>query len=134
MHDCIFCKIVNREAKSWPIAESETAYAFLDIHPVSRYHTLVIPKTHYTNIFDIPEEDLKGVMTLLRKVCKLYEEKLGIKNIRIINNNGREAQQEVFHLHFHIIPRQLGDGLHTKWTSHPEWCGAFDDMIEKIRS
>lgn len=132
MHDCIFCKIVKEEAHSWKVAESETAYAFLDIHPASRYHTLVIPKTHYTNIFDIPEKDLKEVMALLRKICKLYEEKLGIKNLQIINNNGKEGQQEVFHIHFHIIPRKLGDGQSIKWHTHPEWTADYDDMIAKI--
>ena len=102
MNNCIFCSIVKGSAYSWKVYETEDTYAFLDIHPASRYHTLVIPKKHYTNIFDIPEEELRAVITTVKKVVKLYEEKLGFRNIQIISNSGAEAQQEVFHLHFHL--------------------------------
>ena len=109
MNDCIFCKIVKGEANSWKVYETKEAYAFLDIHPASKYHTLVIPKKHYTDIFDISEKELKAVMTLVKKVAKLYKDKLDIKNIQILNNNGAEAQQDIFHTHFHIVPRWFGD-------------------------
>ncbi|WP_103071744.1 HIT family protein [Aquimarina sediminis] len=133
MINCIFCKIVKGEANSWKIYETEDAYAFLDINPANRYHTLVIPKKHYTNIFDIPEKELSAVTTVVKKVCKLYEEKLGISNIQIISNSGAEAQQEVFHLHFHILPRKRGDGQNLRWITHPEWVQDFDRMIEKLK-
>lgn len=133
MNSCIFCKIVKGEAKSWKVYETEDVYAFLDIHPASKYHTLVIPKKHYTNIFDIPEKELKAIISVVKKVSKLYEEKLGIHNIQIISNSGAEAQQEVFHLHFHIVPRKSGDGQNIRWITHPEWINDFDNMIEKIK-
>ncbi|KAA1245173.1 HIT family protein [Aquimarina sp. RZ0] len=132
MNNCIFCKIAKGEAKSWTVYEDEHTYAFFDIHPVSKYHTLVIPKKHYTNIFDIPEKELKAVMTTVKKVSKLYENKLGIRNIQIISNSGAEAQQEVFHLHFHIIPRKKGDGQHIRWNTYPQWTQDFDTMLLKI--
>lgn len=132
MSECIFCKIVNGQAPSWKVMETEMAYAFLDINPVSRYHTLVIPKKHYTNIFDIEEADLKEVMALLRKVAKLYEEKLGTKNLQIVCSNGAEAQQDVFHIHFHIVPRKYGDGQNIRWKTHPEWRIDFDDLLDKL--
>jgi len=132
MDSCIFCKIVKGEAKSWKVYETEHAYAFLDIRPASRYHTLVIPKKHYVNIFDIPEEELTEVIKVVKKVSKLYEEKLGIRNIQIISNSGAEAQQEVFHSHFHIVPREIGDGQNLRWITHPEWVQDFDKMLEKI--
>ena len=109
MNDCIFCKIIHGEAPSWKVFENEQVYAFLDIHPASRYHTLVIPKKHYENIFDIPEEELKEVIAVVKKIAKLYEAKLGIKNLQIINSNGVEGQQHVFHIHFHLVPRKRGD-------------------------
>src|SRR5690625_2609163 len=109
MSDCIFCKIVKGEAKSWKVYEDEHAYAFLDINPVNEYHTLIIPKEHYENIFDISETELLNVMSVLKKVVTLYNEKLGIKNVQIINSSGLEAQQDVFHIHFHIVPRSKGD-------------------------
>ncbi len=133
MNNCIFCKIIKGQANSWKVYETEDTYAFLDIHPASKYHTLVIPKKHYTNIFDIPEKELNAVISTVRKVSKLYEEKLGFQNIQIISNSGAEAQQEVFHLHFHIIPRKRGDGQNIRHYTHSEWVQDFDEMIEKIR-
>ena len=132
MENCIFCKIVKGAAKSWKVMENEDVYAFLDIHPASRYHTLVIPKRHYENIFDIPERELKEVIDAVRKISNLYKEKLGIENLQIINSNGREGQQDVFHIHFHIVPRKKGDGQNVKWTTYPEWTKDYDEMIEKL--
>ncbi|MEL6591905.1 MAG: HIT family protein [Bacteroidota bacterium] len=132
MEDCIFCKIVRGEAPSWKVMESEKAYAFLDINPVSRYHTLVIPKGHYQDIFDVPKDDLKAVMDLLHDVCQLYRDKLGIHNLQIVSSSGAEAQQDVFHLHFHIVPRRRGDGQNIRWRTHPEWRTDFDGMLEKL--
>lgn len=132
MKDCIFCKIVRQEAPSARVMESEKAYAFLDIKPMNQYHTLVIPKSHYENIFDVPEEDLKAVMVLLKKVVLLYKEKLGLENIQIISNSGRVAQQEVFHLHFHIAPRHPGDGQSIRWHTHPEYRSQFDEMLKAL--
>ncbi|MEW7277571.1 HIT family protein [Aquimarina sp. 2201CG1-2-11] len=133
MNNCIFCNIVKGTAKSWKVYETKDTYAFLDIHPASRYHTLVIPKKHYTNMFDIPEEELAAVITTVKKVVKLYEEKLGFRNIQIISNSGIEAQQEVFHLHFHIVPRKRGDGQNIRHSTHSEWVRDFDEMIERVR-
>ena len=111
----IFCKIIKGEAHSYKVLESAHALAFLDIHPISRYHTLVIPKKHTENIFDIAEEAMVELNVLVRKVCKLYEDKLGIKNIQILSNNGKAAQQDVFHMHYDIIPRMDGDNQNMKW-------------------
>lgn len=132
MNDCIFCKIVRGEAKSWKVYENKNVYAFLDIHPVSKYHTLIIPKKHYNNIFDIPEKELKEVISIVKKLVNLYEKKLGIKNIQIINSSGAEAQQDVFHVHFHIVPRKKGDGQDIKWTTHPEWTKEYDKMLKNL--
>ncbi|MDX1419412.1 MAG: HIT family protein [Rubricoccaceae bacterium] len=133
MDDCIFCQIVAGEAPSWRVHETAAAYAFLDIHPVSRYHTLVVPKRHATDIFDVPEEDLLAVMSALKDVVDLYRERLGIRNVQVVNSSGAEAQQEVFHLHFHIVPRRRGDGQDVHWTTHPEQRSEFDAMLARLR-
>ncbi len=133
MDTCIFCKIVKGEAKSWKVYEDEGVYAFLDIHPVSEYHTLVIPKAHYENIFDVPEADLAQMMRAVRRLARLYADRLGIHNVQIINSSGREAQQDVFHLHFHIVPRRLGDGQDVRWTTHPEYVDRFEALLERLR-
>ncbi len=131
MSACIFCKIVKGEAKSWKVYEDDNVYAFLDINPVSEYHTLVIPKAHYENIFDVPEDELLKVMAVVRTLAILYRERLGIHNVQIFSNAGREAQQDVFHLHFHIVPRQAGDGQNIVWRTHPEWRARFDTLVER---
>jgi len=131
--DCIFCKIIKGEERSWKVYEDKNVYAFLDIHPVSEYHTLVIPKNHYENIFDVPEEELMFVMNIVKKLVKLYSIKLGINNVQIINSSGPEAQQDVFHFHIHIIPRQKGDGQDVIWKTHPEWTNKYDQLLVKIK-
>lgn len=133
MKDCIFCQIVKNEAKSWKVYETKNVYAFLDIHPVNEYHTLIITKKHYENIFDIPEKELKQVISVIKKLVDLYHEKLGMKNVQIINSSGVEAQQDVFHVHFHIVPRKNGDNQDVKWTTHPELREKFDQLLSKIK-
>jgi len=133
MSECIFCKIVKAEAKSWKVYEDESVYAFLDTHPVNEYHTLVIPKNHYENIFDVPEEELVKMMAVVKKLVVLYSSRLGINNVQIINSSGSEAQQDVFHVHFHIVPRKKGDGQNLIWTTHPEWTDKYDQLLERIK-
>jgi len=133
MSMCIFCRIAKGEAKSWKVYEDESVYAFLDVNPVNEYHTLVIPKAHYENIFDVPEDELLKVMAVVRKLARLYRDQLGINNVQIISCSGAEAQQDVFHLHFHIVPRKTGDGQDVVWTTHPEWREKFDAMLELIK-
>lgn len=132
MDSCIFCQIVAQKSPSWKVMENEHAYAFLDINPVSEYHTLVIPKTHHRDIFDTPSDVLQQVIDLVKQVTSLYQEKLGIQNVQIINSNGREAQQDVFHIHYHIVPRRYGDGQNIRWRTHAEWRPKFDGMLERL--
>ena len=88
MSDCIFCKIVRGETKSWKVYEDGSTYAFLDINPFSEYHTLVVPKTHFADVFEIPEENLMEVMRTVKAVVSLYETKLGLRNVQILNSSG----------------------------------------------
>lgn len=133
MSDCIFCKIVEGKARSWKVYENESVYAFLDNHPVNEYHTLVIPKKHYENIFDIPENELKEVMAVVKILVTLFNSKLGINNVQIINGSGFEVQQDVFHAHFHIVPRKKGDNQDINWITHPEWVEKYDQLLEKLK-
>lgn len=133
MENCIFCKVVDGTAPSWKVWENDYVYAFLDINPVSRYHTLVIPKAHYVNIFDIDPIHLRELTAGVQHVCKLYQEKLGFNDIQIISNSGAAAQQTVFHLHFHIVPRSSTDMNDIRWRVHPEWRIDFDEMLEQLK-
>jgi diadenosine tetraphosphate (Ap4A) HIT family hydrolase/ubiquinone/menaquinone biosynthesis C-methylase UbiE len=132
MTDCIFCRIAAGEAKAWRVYEDENTVAFLDIHPASEYHTLVIPKRHYVDIFDLPAHELGAVSAAIKKVTRLYRRVLGLRNVQIINSSGAEAQQDVFHFHAHIVPRHAGDGQDVRWRTHPEWVARFDQMLARL--
>ena len=131
--DCIFCKVARGDAPSWKVMESEHAYAFLDINPINEYHTLVIPKAHHVNVLDAPTETLTQVMSLLKDVVDLYQDKLGLQHMQVISSAGKYGQQDVFHLHFHIVPRHQGDGQSIRWKSHPEWRSRFDGLLEVLK-
>jgi histidine triad (HIT) family protein len=111
MTECIFCKIVKGEIPCKKIWEDKDFLAFEDVSPVAKGHTLVIPKDHFENIFDLPE-DLAGKINIVcKKVALLLKEKFSVDSVNIINASGKSAQQSVFHIHYHIIPRKENDGL-----------------------
>ena len=72
-------------------------------------------------------------MLVVRKLSVLFKEKLGIGNVQIINSSGAEAQQNVFHIHFHIVPRKNGDGHTIKWATHPAWISEFNILLKELR-
>ena len=133
MENCIFCKIARGEAGAWKVYEDDHTFAFLDINPATEFHTLVIPKAHYVNVLDIPNEVFLQVMGTVKKVVDLYKVKLGLENLQLIHSAGREGQQDVFHLHVHIVPRRAGDGQNVMWKTHPEWRDKFDEMLKKLQ-
>lgn len=111
MKDCIFCKIIDGEIPCYKIYEDEKTLAFLDIADDFVGHTLVIPKKHYTNLLDADTETIEAVFQAVQKVAKHYTEKCFFDGVNIINANGVCAEQSVFHLHIHIIPRRAGDNF-----------------------
>jgi histidine triad (HIT) family protein len=133
MPDCIFCKIVRGELPSYKVYEDENVLAFLDIHPVSPGHVLVVPKEHATNIFDISSESWGRVQETARKVAIALEKATGADCVNLMMNNREHAGQVVDHAHVHLIPRFKGDGL--KLWPHKEYKeGEADDTAAKIRA
>jgi len=106
---CIFCKIVQKQAPSSIIYEDDYVMAFLDIRPVNEGHTLIIPKEHYADIFDTPSELLGKVHQVTKKVAVAVKQAVNVDGISIIQQNGRAANQDIFHLHVHVIPRYTGE-------------------------
>ena len=102
--DCIFCKIVKGEIPSYKIYEDEYVVAFLDIHPLTKGHLLVVPKKHYRRVSEMNKEDLIGFSLGLQKVLKAVENVIST-DYNIIVNQGKKANQEIEHLHVHVIPR-----------------------------
>ncbi len=111
MENCIFCKIAKGEIPSKKIHETENTMTFLDIAPATKGHMLTIPKKHYKNIYDIPEDILCEIIKTTKKLSKLAKENLNADGINIINSNEKEAQQDVEHIHFHTVPRYNDDEL-----------------------
>lgn len=111
MNDCIFCKILKGEIPSYKIYENDKVYAFLDIACDAVGHTLVIPKRHYVNVLDCDKEYLDAVIEAVQLISRHYVEHCGFDGVNVFNASDASAEQSVFHLHFHIIPRKQGDGL-----------------------
>jgi len=109
--DCVFCKIVAGEIPSSKIYEDKNSLAFLDISPINKGHTLLIPKEHYEDLFDFPEDKLKEFSVTLKKVSKVVLSGVKADGLNIGMNNKSAAGQIVFHAHFHLIPRYKNDGL-----------------------
>jgi histidine triad (HIT) family protein len=103
--DCIFCKIVRREAEASIVYEDAEVLAFMDIRPVNPGHTLVIPKQHYVDLFDTPEQVIAAAHQVTKKVAAAVKLATHADGISIIQQNGKAAGQDIFHLHIHIIPR-----------------------------
>lgn len=107
--NCIFCKIADREISSRIIFENDLNIAFLDISPISKGHTIVIPKTHYSNLEDVPDYELTELHKVVKQLAIKIHQKLKIDGYNILQNNFAAAGQVIKHFHVHIIPRTLDD-------------------------
>ena len=132
MDDCIFCKIVKGDIPSYKVYEDEYCFAFLDVQPISRYHTLVVPKKHYENLYDVPEDVYQQVMKATKNVVDMYRDKLGIVNTQLFNNSGPLTLQTVFHFHMHIVPRTEEDKHQFRLDIRSELVSEFPEMIKKL--
>jgi len=109
---CIFCKIIRGEIPSLKLFESDKTLAFLDINPLSRGHSLIIPKHHGAKLLDIPDDELLEIMSVAKKVVRAT----GAQDYNLLQNNGERAHQVVPHVHFHVIPKPSEEaGLTIGW-------------------
>ncbi len=102
--NCIFCKIIAGEIPAYKVYESENVLAFLDITPKSLGHTLVIPKQHSNDLLSLDSAEF-DYMGEIQKVASILKGKFNYDGINLVNNCGKIAGQEVFHTHFHLIPK-----------------------------
>jgi histidine triad (HIT) family protein len=110
--NCIFCKIVRREAPASIVVEDAVTVAFLDIRPMAPGHTLVIPKIHATYLEDLPDRSDGPILKTARRVASaLRRSGLRCDAVNLWLADGKDAGQQVFHVHMHVIPRFHGDGL-----------------------
>jgi len=134
MEDCIFCKIVQGEIPSFKVYEDDNVLAFEDINPVSEGHTLVIPKNHAENLFEISSQDLAAVQAASQRVARAIKQALNPIGIAALQLNGRGVNQEVMHYHLHLVPR-AGEAPPlpmTQWELKPGDMEAIKQTAEKI--
>ena len=131
MIDCIFCKIASGKIPVYKVFENDKILVFLDIKPVSRGHALVIPKKHFADLTEMPENLIAEVMTVGKKIGqKIISSGLG-QGFNICINTKKTAGQVVGHFHIHIIPRVEGDGLKL-WTGGDYKPGEAEKVLEKL--
>ena len=132
MEDCIFCKIVKGELPSTKIYEDEDILAFLDINPINIGHSLIIPKKHYVNIYDTPEDTLGNMMKVAKIISKSIKTELKADGVNVTMNSDPAAGQVVFHSHLHVIPRVTSDGFGLWQGRRPYEEGEAKGIAEKI--
>ncbi|MCU7557305.1 HIT family protein [Macrococcus capreoli] len=122
MSETVFGKILKGEIPSYKVYEDDYTYAFLDISQVSKGHTLVIPKNPAEDILSVNPDDLAKVIQSVQKVAKAVDAAFKPAGINIVQNNRAFADQSVFHIHFHVIPRYENDidGFGYKWETHAD--------------
>ncbi len=131
---CIFCRIIAGEIPCYKIFEDQNILCFLDIGPVVTGHTLVIPKRHFRNIFDMPPEAAAGLSGQLPALARAVCAAVAAPACHILLNNGIEAMQSVHHAHCHIIPRKNGDGFFVPWNPGKLEPWEAQQLINQIQS
>ena len=109
LEDCIFCKIVRGELPSFKVYEDDRVFAFEDINPVSKGHTLVIPKNHAQDLWEITSEDLAALHIASQKIIRAIKIALDPVGVACVQLNGRGVNQVVMHYHLHLVPRSGGE-------------------------
>lgn len=118
-NNCIFCKILNGEIPSAKVYEDQHVYAFLDLSQVTKGHTLIIPKTHVKNIYEATPTIASDLFISVPIIANAIKKAFNPQGMNLINNNEEFADQSVFHLHIHLIPRyDSTDGYESKWITH----------------
>jgi histidine triad (HIT) family protein len=116
---CVFCKIIAGQIPSHKVYEDDLVFAFLDIGPLVRGHTLVIPKAHYATVMETPADVFGQASSRIPKIAHAVLAATQSKACHVLTNNGTDAMQSVAHLHFHIIPRRSGDRFQLPWNTTP---------------
>ncbi|MGA1980170.1 MAG: HIT family protein [Sedimentisphaerales bacterium] len=133
VNGCVFCKMVAGQIPVTKIYEDDVVLSFLDIGPLSDGHTLVIPKQHFEKLHQCPAEILSWLASRLGNIAAAVAGAMNSDGYNVLCNNGRAAGQLVEHLHFHIIPRNTGDGVFDRWPAYKYEKGKIEQIAVKIR-
>ena len=130
--NCIFCKILNGDIPSTKLYEDENFAIILDVGPASFGHALLLPKDHYANLFEMPDELLGKAMSIAKVWGEKIVKALGADGLNLVQNNGPAAGQTVFHFHLHLIPRYDGDSVGDLWTPGSLTAEARQEILDKL--
>ena len=117
--DCLFCRIVSGDIPSVKVYEDDHVIGIMDINPLTEGHLLVLPRKHAENLFDIDDALAADTMRAASRIAKRVKVALGIEAMTLIQASGALADQELFHLHLHLIPRRQGDNVPIGWKPAP---------------
>lgn len=109
---CTFCRLIREDTGRW-VARGPMACAFAPLNPLAPGHTLVIPTSHYADLFDASSDVLAGTMALVKQVAAAMRTGLNASGVNILSASGPGSEQSVPHLHFHVVPRWADDGIST---------------------
>ncbi len=133
--DCVFCKVINNELPSHRIFENKNILVIMDIMPLNDGHLLVMPKTHYETILDIPVDLAGEIMMISKKMARHIQTVLHSEGISMLQNNFQAAGQVIPHFHMHLIPRNSNDGVRLFWSSkevEPEHLSRLEERLKQV--
>lgn len=118
---CIFCRIVAGDAEASIVWQDEATLAFMDVRQFNPGHTLIVPRTHVRDIFELEDDLAAAVMRTIVRVARGVRAAFAPDGINVMQSNGEAAGQEVFHVHFHVVPRSAGDGMLRYYPRRPDY-------------
>lgn len=125
--NCIFCKIAGGEIPSATLYEDADFRVIMDISPASKGHALILPKEHYANLYELPDELAAKVLVLAKNMITKLKDIVGCDGYNVLQNNGEVAGQTVFHFHMHLIPRYENDEVNIGWK-----LGTLTDDVKEL--
>lgn len=131
--DCIFCKIANGIIASATIYEDDRFRVILDLSPASKGHALILPKEHFKDLCELETSVAREVLPLAQKIGSAMKAALNCDAFNIVQNNGRDAGQTVFHFHMHVIPRYQGGPHMVTWESHDSDRDMLSNLADVLR-
>ncbi len=130
--ECVFCKIVAGQIPCYRVYEDPHTLAFLDIGPLAEGHLLIIPRTHSAMLADMDPDTMGHLARQFPRLARAVQQVTGAPAYNLLQNNGEIAGQAVHHVHFHIIPRQQGDGLGYRWPSSQYPPGRAEELQARV--
>lgn len=130
--NCIFCKIANGEIPATTLYEDDDFRVILDLGPATKGHALILPKEHYANLYELPDEVASKAIILAKKMITKLTKALECDGYNIVQNNGEAAGQTVFHFHMHLIPRYNGDDAGLGWKVGELTEADRADILERV--